>query len=364
MLCGKRALAVIGLCTLVFDIAMDFLYGIDLYKRCHLWFAGAVFLFIGAPGWLNGAYELWNDWTNWKNYLKFLLGPLVFIPTTIYWNFMRVYDPKNEDYKKKSIKSKLLEVIFEAFPQLVLNLMISISFQIRDLRSYLSLLTSLASILMALNQREEKFLHKVLFRLANIGDILLRLLFLALSFTVVWGGGIWFTLAYSFITITILKCWIYPDKRWHFIGKKASAFFFVSGYYRKREQDRKFRFYSKLVFNILAIGFVVYFHVQLMHVDIFEINCENYCNVKNGSSFGVIINGTNGTQVEGNCGSFNLNPNLKEAYVYIIYALIGWSFLEGCLEQTKFKIMFYNCLPLKEDLAKNSAELEALKNKS
>ena len=347
----KRFIAIVGVFTFALDITMDIWGGYKLFKTCHKRLSLAVGFFVCLPGWLKGFYEVYNDCSNWKNIAQLILGPLYFIPMALYWNIRRVFEPTNEEVVAKGKQYKLMEVLFEAFPQLILNCFMKISFGVRTYVSYLSLGTSVASILMALNQREDKISHKIMFRMANIGDIILRLLVLSLSFTVVRGGGVWFTIAYSIITIPILCCWIYPDRKISYVLQKASAMFLVSGYYRKRTQDRKFRFISKIVFNFLALGMLFFvWKTQMLPPSAGLDQCEDLSRNGTIKCPDLIPNITiSGIRENEKCSKFNLRENRKYVFVYFLFALIGWSFLEGILERLQCPIMCYNCLPSVEE---------------
>lgn len=360
-MCGPVILRIapfIGLAAYVFDLYSDFRLGLEYFHNCHVRIALIILLFVAIPGWVKGFYDWQNDKKNWLRFAKFILGPIYFIPQAFYWHMRRLIDPTNEKVSQKSNQLKLAEVLYEALPQMVVNLTLMITLQIRTRSSYLSLAASMAVTILALKERQKKSLHKLYYILANLADIAFRCLALALCFAILWGAGVWFTVVYTIITIPILKCTIFPDQDFVTILKKAGAFYCVSGYYHNCDGDRKFRFISKLVFNLLAAGALVYTQFRIVNIEPYASpdECFNIC--KNGTDPNVKTSILQ--QAKPECGEFNLTKDGKQFFLYVLYGLIGLSCVEGILERFTNFPMPFNLLPISEPKKTLQTEMEDL----
>ena len=330
-----RILPFISLFAFVYNLFTDLWFEIEVSKRCHGRIATAILFFSFAPGWIKMFYKLPHRWKDWEIWLKFIFGPVFFISNAFKWHTKKLIDPTDEIVRKKSKAYRLAEFIYQTVPQIIVNLLLMISVQIRTTASYVSLSASLLVVIWAFQTREPRPLHKVWFILANLIDIVFRILTLTLCFVVVWGGGVWFDFVYTIITIPILKWHIYKGERFLTILQKASQFFLVSGYNYDYDSDRKFRFISKMVFNLLAAGVMVYTQVCLMGEPESNVkdDCENICDQDKMPDY---------------CADFNLQNGGKQKFMNVLYGLLIWSLIEGILERFTPLAMPYRLLPKTE----------------
>ena len=96
----KRALAIFGLCTYCFDVGSDIWVTIDLFQRCHYWYAVTTMLLICMPGFIAGWTWFLGE-KNLKTFFVALFGPILMIPATLHYQFENVIKLDSETEERR-----------------------------------------------------------------------------------------------------------------------------------------------------------------------------------------------------------------------------------------------------------------------
>ena len=96
----KRALAIFGLLTYCFDVGSDIWVAIDLFQRCHYWYAVTTMLLICMPGFITG-WSLFLNGQDLKRFFVALFGPILMIPVTLYYQFENVIKLDSETEERR-----------------------------------------------------------------------------------------------------------------------------------------------------------------------------------------------------------------------------------------------------------------------
>jgi len=356
---AKRAIAFFCLCVYCFDVGSDLRVGFDLKQRCHHLTGATVLAFVWVPGLFYSLMTFLESDFKGKDGTTDLFSCcqksiacffMIFFTWIMTPGFL-IAEVFNPDLSKDTKKLKFFEVFFEAYPQLLISLMLMMRLNIYDwlyvgscAMSFCSLLYGAADAISFKNFDGEGGFWEVFLGIVSLFiDCLFRAVlisFLLASWTFELDAGLqkmWIFFAGLFYIVVVM---VYSNYN---IAKKTETPMFavfkgalsslVASAWLDKDLKYKLRFVSKTVFGFLALIALVKRTVEWSepaHKRV--LNCEKIClndtlNEQGNKTF---------TQMDAkNCDSqeLSLDKNFQLYILIGLWTLLVLSMLEGLLEK-------------------------------
>jgi len=310
----KLALAIFGIFLYTGDTGSDLFVGKDLVDRCHFRYAASVFSFMTMPGFILGIINAgslaFEDGFSLKGLLLFLfgapvagvIGGFLFIPFGLVWLIWSAIKIENDETGSKAKFVKMLEMMFESFPQWVINMFIMQGLGVYGILNIASTFISGFSVIYGLGEAQAitanngdpnyPFKKVVLGMITVLLDAVLRGCFLAYAMTIIKSYIVLIPAIYLVIILIVVIVIRKRDGESHktllsfraFLGACLS---FVCSSIEDHGINITFRLKSKCIFAVIfiALSATLYathsstlFHNNIKISSNFNSShCENIC---------------------------------------------------------------------------------------